>query len=76
MRRIEGYYGTTTLTKFLAGDDTLVWFSSGDKSDLKVGDTVSIMGTVKKHDQFKDEKQTVITRAKFTTDNQGWEVGQ
>ena len=76
VRRIEGYYGTTTLTKFLAGDDTLVWFRSGDKSDLKVGDTVSIMGTVKKHDQFKDEKQTVITRAKFTTDNQGWEVGQ
>tara|TARA_Y100000592_G_scaffold81565_1_gene129328 strand:- start:281 stop:1585 length:1305 start_codon:yes stop_codon:yes gene_type:complete len=66
VRRIEGYYGTTTLTKFLAGDDTLVWFRSGDKSDLKVGDTVSITGTVKKHDQFKDEKQTVITRAKFT----------
>ncbi len=66
VRRIEGYYGTTTLTKFLAGDDTLVWFRSGDKYDLKVGDTVSITGTVKKHDQFKDEKQTVITRAKFT----------
>ena len=66
VRRIEGYYGTTTLTKFLAGDDTLVWFRSGDKADLKVGDTVSITGTVKKHDQFKDEKQTVITRAKFT----------
>ncbi len=66
VRRIEGYYGTTTLTKFLAGDDTLVWFRSGDKSDLKVGDTVSITGTVKKHDQFKDEKQTVITRAKYT----------
>lgn len=66
VRRIEGYYGTTTLTKFLAGDDTLVWFRSGDKSDLAVGDTVSITGTVKKHDQFKDEKQTVITRAKFT----------
>ncbi len=65
VRRIEGYYGTTTLTKFLAGDDTLVWFRSGDKSDLAVGDTVSITGTVKKHDQFKDEKQTVITRAKY-----------
>jgi len=65
VRRIEGYYGATTLTKFLAGDDTIVWFRSGDKSDLKVGDTVSITGTVKKHDQFKDEKQTVITRAKY-----------
>ena len=33
---------------------------------VQVGDTVSITGTVKKHDQFKDEKQTVITRAKYT----------
>ena len=66
IRRIDGYYGTTTLTKFVAGNDTLVWFRSGDKSDLLVGDTVTITGTVKKHDAFKDEMQTVITRAKFT----------
>ena len=66
IRRIDGYYGTTTLTKLMAGNDTLVWFRSGDKSDLLVGDTVTITGTVKKHDAFKDEKQTVITRAKFT----------
>lgn len=65
VRTISGYYGPTTLTKFLRGNDTLVWFRSGSKSDLKVGDTVTLSGTVKKHDQFKDEKQTVITRAKF-----------
>ena len=64
VRRIEGYYGTTTLTSSSLAT-TPSWFA-GDKADLKVGDTVSITGTVQKHDQFKDEKQTVITRAKFT----------
>lgn len=66
VRTINGYYGPSTLTKFLCGNDTLVWFRSGDKADLKVGDTVNITGTVKKHDSYGDEKQTIITRAKFT----------
>lgn len=65
IRRIEGYYGISTLTKFKVGEDFIVWFRSGDKDDLEVGDTVSLTGTVKKHDNYGDEKQTIITRGKI-----------
>ena len=66
IRTIDGYYGTTTLTKMSDGNGAhLVWFRSGNKSDLQVGNTVDITGTVKKHDKYGDENQTVITRCKF-----------
>lgn len=66
VRQIDGYYGTSTLTKFNCEGNTLVWFRSGSKTDLVVGGVVDLTATVKKHDNYGDEKQTVITRGKFT----------
>lgn len=75
IRRIDGYYGITTLTKFSLSHEgkngALVWFRSGDKSDLQVGDTIDLTASIKKHDQFKNEKQTVVTRGKFTNGGRG-----
>lgn len=75
IRRIDGYYGITTLTKFSLSHEgkngALVWFRSGNKSDLQVGDTIDLTASIKKHDQFKNEKQTVVTRGKFTNGGRG-----
>ena len=66
VRQIDGYYGTSTLTKFNCEGNTLVWFRSGSKTDLVVGGVVDLTATVKKHDNYGDEKQTAISRGKFT----------
>lgn len=59
----EGAYGPIVLIKFLAGDNVLAWFTNGSKG-LSVGDDVSLSGTVKKHDEYKGIKQTVLTRCR------------
>ena len=60
----EGDYGLTTILKLAdESDNILTWFASGSKSYQK-GDKVSLKATIKKHDEFKGVKQTVITRAK------------
>lgn len=66
VRLIDGYYGATTLTKFLTPQgDLIVWFRSGNKTDLKTGDTINLSGKIKKHDAFKGRNQTVISRGKI-----------
>lgn len=66
VRTIEGYYGETTLTKFLTQEgDLLVWFRSGNKTDLTQGQSIKLSGKVKKHDAYNGRKQTVLTRGKI-----------
>jgi len=77
VRRIETMYGISTLTKFvdLKGNQ-LVWFRSGDKNDLTKGQIIGLTATVKKHDSYKDTKQTTVTRGKIDTKpdwGEGWE---
>lgn len=69
----EGRYGWTTVLGLMTTDgDVLTWFASGDPSyknsddEPAVGDHVSITGTVKKHDEYKGEAQTAVTRCKLT----------
>ncbi len=61
----EGYYGHTDIVKFrdLSGN-LFTWFASG-YTGLKREDRMSIKGTVKKHDVYRDIKQTILTRCKF-----------
>ncbi len=62
----EGYYGHTDIVKFKdAGGNQFTWFAS-DYTNLERGDRISIKGTVKKHDEYRSVKQTVLTRCKFT----------
>ncbi len=47
-----------------AAGNVAVWFTSGKK--LEVGKTYQLKATVKKHDDYKGIKQTVLTRAAVT----------
>jgi len=40
----------------------LTWFASG--SDMEVGNTYKLLGTIKKHDEYNGVKQTILTRCK------------
>lgn len=58
----EGYYGLTTIMKFVTEDgNILTWFTSSP-ADLDVGDTVRIKATIKDHDTYEGEKQTKVNR--------------
>lgn len=60
----NGYYGMVYIHYF--SDDagrTLVWFANSD-TQLKVDKEYKIKGTVKKCDEYKGRKQTVLTRVK------------
>jgi hypothetical protein len=61
---IEGQYGVSTLVCFVDADGhRYKWFATGSK-DFKVGETVVLKGTVKKHEEYKGAKETVLTRCK------------
>ena len=51
-----------------ADGNVLVWKTGRGLGDINVaeGDQVQIKGTVKQHSEYKDEKQTVLTRCKIT----------
>lgn len=70
-----GQYGPTFLHRFADADGNIAtWFSSqknvvglldGDTISwraMEIGATYSVKGTVKKHDAYKGNKQTVLTR--------------
>lgn len=65
----DGMYGTTYILKFV--DDaghSFTWFSSSGtdaKGEIwgEGGEVYYGTGTVKKHDTFREEKQTILTRA-------------
>lgn len=64
VRSFDGHYGVTTLVVLeTPGLNTILWWASGDKvEDFPVGDEVTITGTVKAHDEYKDIPQTVLSR--------------
>jgi hypothetical protein len=63
---IVGYYGPIDVVRFRDLDDNVfVWFASGNYESVERGDRVAVKGTVKKHDEFRGVKQTVLTRCKL-----------
>jgi len=62
MTESDGRFGLTTIIK-LRDDKGYVftWFKSGC-SDLERGDRVTVVGTIKKHDTYRDTPQTVLSR--------------
>ena len=67
-RIVEGYYGTTRIFEMVTeSGDKLVWFCSGDPQGLEEGKIFNLKGTIKRHGEFKDEKQTTINRCKILT---------
>lgn len=64
VRYIEGAYGVTTLYSMVDGDGNVIkWFSSNDI--LTQGESYTLKGSVKAHDEWEGVKQTVITRCKI-----------
>lgn len=62
----EGMYGHTDIVKFKdPGGNLFTWFAS-DYTDLARGDRMTIKGTIKKHETYRDIKQTILTRCNFT----------
>ena len=59
---IEGFYGVRTLIKFQTDDgNCLVWWASGEK-DVERGERYLVSGTVSKHDEYNNQRQTTVKR--------------
>lgn len=63
VREIDGQYGPTTLVVLKCGNDIVKWFASGAK-DFRIGQALSLKGTVKSHGEFRGQKETMLTRCK------------
>ena len=46
----------------------LIWKTTSPKgcAELEEGDEISLKGTIKEHTEYRDEKQTILTRCKVT----------
>ena len=59
------YYGElNTILKFEVNGNTLVWKTSSYQ-DVEEGKTYKVKGTVKAHEEYRGDKQTVLTRCKI-----------
>lgn len=62
LKEFETQYGVTTLFKFVDEDDRLfTWFASNDPG-IDQGETYNLKGTIKDHDEYRGQKQTILTR--------------
>jgi len=65
VRYIEGNYGVKTLLVLAdAEGHVFKWFASGEREFAK-GDVVKGNGTIKAHETYKDNKETLLTRCAF-----------
>ena len=63
---VSGYYGSSLLIRMVDDSgNTFTTFYSGNKFEPKVGDKLTIKGTVKDHKEFKGWKSTMLTRVKM-----------
>lgn len=67
----KGAYGFSTIHKMIDenGSD-LTWFASGDNSDMEEGNEYTVALTVKKHDEYKGRKCTLVNRVKVLSDEE------
>lgn len=64
---VDGYaYGTTQRLIIIESGQTLakIYTAAAWAYEVSTGDTVTVAGTVKAHDMYQDQQQTVLTRAK------------
>lgn len=67
IRGCETRFGWTHIITFLNGENIITWFTT---TDIKyaVGESCYLSATIKEHKEYNNEKQTVITRAKLTSE--------
>jgi hypothetical protein len=64
----EGYYGPRHLHKFQdQAGNVLIWWANISEP-LTVGETYGGKATVKEHSEYQRVKQTVLTRARFSSE--------
>lgn len=63
VRSFDGQYGVRTLITFLDPDgNVLCWWTGYQPEWVRQGDKVTVKATVKKHDAYRGEPQTLLTR--------------
>jgi len=64
VKELNGRFGISFLHKFTDGyGNDITWFASKDNI-CAVGDTIAMTATVKRHDEFRGRKNTIVNRAK------------
>jgi len=62
LRYIDGYYGTVCIHNMRDSEGrTIIWFANAD-AKMKKGNSYSIRATIKKHDEYRNWKQTHVSR--------------
>jgi hypothetical protein len=65
VRASESYYGQTHIHTFRTlGGACVVWFSTAGVIDAEPGQEVEIVATVKRHGEYRGQKQTTVNRVK------------
>lgn len=65
IRTWDSQYGVTTLIRFVDSEGRVLVWKASKGQELEVGDVVSVRATVKKHETYNGEEQTVVTRAQL-----------
>lgn len=60
----ESQFGRTNVYTFEDGDHNLLVWKTGTCLSIEVGAYVTLTGTVKEHSEYRNAKQTVLTRCK------------
>lgn len=63
---VSGYYGDKTLVVFQTEEGHMVKWMASKVVDIESGKSYKIAGTVKGHDNYRGDDQTVVERVKFT----------
>lgn len=61
----DGFYGTTYMHFFFDENDNVFVWSTSKWIDLEQGEQVTATATIKEHKEYRDVKQTVLTRCKI-----------
>lgn len=63
VKYFDGMYGTTAMHRFVDGNgNIIVWWASGASTPFEEGKTYTVKATVKSHGDYKEVKQTIVTR--------------
>lgn len=60
----ETQYGTTTIYLFEDSEGNIYKWNSTKIIDKNEGEQITLKGTIKDHEEYKEQKQTVLTRCK------------
>ena len=74
LKSYDSYYGTSWIVKGKTSDGNIVvYFGTAELGN--VGDTVEFSAKIKKHDEYQDDKQTIVNRpTKIEVTNDGEET--